>query len=782
MVKIYPCCRSLIVRTCLFVLLQVSGAVACAQAQGKREVYDSIPLKDTLPAYLPHISKDSIKSKSHSVLNNVKLTGQEQKTRITSNVKNRIASPVSQLKTPSIDSFKFDVNNPFDKLFTTRPAFHVNGGMVCYNFNYRSLIDTPYAEKNIIHHNITGRLNVTAAGIFPLQINYWIRQTNSSFFKNIYDVQVAFRGNEFQQRIRSEMQGRLLALAPNIKDSLLERSYRVKQAQLSDLGKLLKTSFYPQKLIEANEILKVPKFTWNASLPDSINLKKEDSLKKAAAFFLDQYANSKKEYEHLSKQVDSLKTRYDNNLKKVNAYKQMINGNWSDMQTARDWKSRLQEYGFENTPIPAKYRWLLGVKNFSLGRSPVNYSELTAKNISVNGINVEYNSWYYFAATAGTVNYRFRDFVVNGVSKKPQFLYLVRAGLGRLEKNYFILTGFSGQKQLFTANASNNGTIRVSGLSAETRWAINRISYLTAEIGKSSAPDFRNSPPGENSNKFSLKDKNNQAVALHLYTGIPVFGSRVEAFYKKTGANYQSFSSYTANAAMESWYVKADQDLFKRKLRLAGSLRKNEFSNPFIVQDYKSNTVFKSLTASLRVPKLPVITVGYQPLSQLTKIDDQVIENRFQTFNATVYHFYKVKELKLATTLMLNKFYNNNSDSGFIYYNATNSYLTQSFFFNSFTANVGASYTRNPNYTLQILDAGIQPNIPKFGTVGAGIKINNYNHSIIKVGGYVNANIRIYKQDMLSLSYEHGYLPGNARGLVRNEMGTVQFIKTFNFR
>jgi hypothetical protein len=811
-VKYYPCCKFLMLRISLFVILQTCGVVACAQSQVKHAGYadkikdtikpvtqaqkkqllknvrsvitDTIPVpsKDTLSTNTPHISKDSIKSITHSALNTIKLSGQEQKSRITGNVKKRFNSLSSQLRNTSKDSFKIDASNPFRKLLVTRPAFHINGGMVCYNFNFRSLIDTPYAEKNIIQHNMTGRLNVTAAGIFPLQVNYWIRQSNSDFFKNIYDVQLAFSGNEFHQRIRSEMQGRLLALAPTIKDSLLERSYGLKQAQLSDLENLLTTSFYPQKLIEANEVLKVPKFTWNGSLPDSINLKREDSLKKAAAFLLEQYSSTKNEHDQVSKQVDSLKNKYEDNLKKVHAYKQMINGNWNDMQSDRKWKNKLQEYGLEDTPIPARYLWLLGVKNFSLGRSPVNYSELTAKNISVNGINVEYNSWYYFAATAGTVNYRFRDFVVNGISKKPQFLYLVRAGLGRLEKNYFILTGFSGQKQLFVASPANNGTIRVSGISAETRWAINRTSYLTAEIGKSITPDYRNNPPDSNSNKFSLKDKNNQAVALHLYSVIPFTGSKIEAFYKKTGANYQSFSSYTTNAALESWYVKADQNLFKRKLRIAGSLRKNEFSNPFIVQDYKSNTVFKSLTASLRIRKWPVVTVGYQPLSQLTKIDNVVIENRFQTFNTTLYHFYIVKQLKLATTLMLNKFYSNNSDTGFIYYNATNSYLSQSFFFNSFTANVGASYTKNSSFSLQILDAGIQPNIPKLGTVGVGIKINNLNHSIIKAGGYVNANIRIHKEDRLFVSYEHGYLPGNSHTLVRNEMGTVQFIKTFNFR
>jgi hypothetical protein len=184
----------------------------------------------------------------------------------------------------------------------------------------------------------------------------------------------------------------------------------------------------------------------------------------------------------------------------------------------------------------------------------------------------------------------------------------------------------------------------------------------------------------------------------------------------------------------------------------------------------------------MRVRKWPVITVGYQPLSQYTKVDDQVIENRFQTFNATLYHLYPVKQLKMATTVMVNKFYNNNADTVFLYYNATNTYFTQTFYFNSFTANAGISYTKNSNYTLQVMDGGIQPNIPRFGTLGVGIKINNFNHALIKAGGYVSANIRISKQDILFVSYEHGYLPGNKNGLVRNEMGTVQFIKTFNFK
>jgi hypothetical protein len=723
-----PCCGRILLITGLTLLLQLFSVAS----------YGQTPVDSSLKISLSHITKDAVKR-----------------------------------QIPKSDSLKIDIKNPFKNLLITRPAIRINGGMISYNFNYRSFLDRPYAEKDLMQHNVMGKFNVTVAGNFPLQVNYWIRQTNSPFFKNIYDVQVSFNGNDFHNNLQSKMRERLLALAPGVKDSLLEKLYNVKLSELTGLGRDLNSLFYPQKLIEANEILKVPKLTWNAGLPDSINLKREDSIKQTAALYLHKYEETKKRYDALTGQVDSLKKAYHENLEKVNQFKQMIGGNWNDLQSVRDWKNRLHEYGMDNVPIPAKYRWLLGVRNFSVGRSPVNYSELTAKNISVNGINLEYNSWYYFAATAGTVNYRFRDFVVNGLSKKPQFLYMVRAGIGRPEKNYFILSGFSGQKQIST------NTIHISGISAESRWALNRTSYLTAEVAKSIAPDYRNNPP-EAASKLDLTDKNNQAIALHLVSNIPETGSRLEAAWKKTGANYQSFSSYTSNAAMESWMVKGDQNFFKRRLRISASLRKNEFTNPFVIQNYSSNTIFKSLTASLRMRKWPVITIGYQPFSQLTKVGNDVLENRFQTFTGTLFHSYQIKQLRLATTVMVNKFYNNSSDTGFIYYNATNSYFSQSFFFPSFSANVGASFTKNSNYTLQILDGGVQPYLSKLGTIGIGIKINNLNNSVIKAGGYVTANIRVHKQDMLLVSYEHGYLPG-AHSLVRNEMGTVQFIKAFNF-
>lgn len=80
---------------------------------------------------------------------------------------------------------------------------------------------------------------------------------------------------------------------------------------------------------------------------------------------------------------------------------------------------------------------------------------------------------------------------------------------------------------------------------------------------------------------------------------------------------------------------------------------------------------------------------------------------------------------------------------------------------------------------LNVLDGGIQPNLKNLGAVGIGVRVNSFNNEIIRVGGYLNLNIKVFKRDMLYLNYEHGYLPGSSQKLVSNEMAGVQFVKNF---
>jgi hypothetical protein len=80
------------------------------------------------------------------------------------------------------------------------------------------------------------------------------------------------------------------------------------------------------------------------------------------------------------------------------------------------------------------------------------------------------------------------------------------------------------------------------------------------------------------------------------------------------------------------------------------------------------------------------------------------------------------------------------------------------------------------------MDENFQVNIKKRGTVGGGIKINSLSSSQAKLGGYLNASIRITGQDVLFLSYEKSFLPGYNSGLIRNDIAGIQFTKNFSFK
>ncbi|MBS1564499.1 MAG: hypothetical protein JST39_08910, partial [Bacteroidetes bacterium] len=200
--------------------------------------------------------------------------------------------------------------------------------------------------------------------------------------------------------------------------------------------------------------------------------------------------------------------------------------------------------------------------------------------------------------------------------------------------------------------------------------------------------------------------------------------------------------------------------------------------NPYILQDYKSNTVFKSINAVFKRRKWPVLTLGYVPMSQLTVIDNQVLENRFQTLTASFNHFYRLGTRQTSSTLVYNRFYNHSNDTGFIYYNAVNLFYAQNLLFNHFTVGYTISRSAGSQYTLNGLEGNIYLNLKRVAP-GFGIKISSLNRTDTRAGGYVNCNVRLSRKDMVYVNYEHGYLPGTGRQLIRNDMGSVQYSRSF---
>lgn len=654
----------------------------------------------------------------------------------------------------------------------------IYGGYASYALNYRSVIDTPYAEKNILQHNISGQLNFFAAGI-PLQATYLVRRSNSKVFQNIQDIQLSLDPMGWRSMMLSKLTVQMEKTAQGLEDSLTGKLLDLESLDLDISNQWLKGPFQIQRLIEANETLRVPGITHKAHNSKELNIAREDSLKSKAEKFLSLYKRVDSLHKLLSDNVDSLKGVYTNAQNKARLFRQLTSGNfgnYADYQLLRD---RLSKEGLPDVELPRSYEHLMAIRTFSIGRSPLQYSELTAKNVSINGINVEYNSWYYAAFSAGVVDFRFRDFAI-GRSKQKQYVVMGRAGIGSIDNSHFIISLFKGYKQLFSSGNGATGIsgIDITGYSAEARWKIGPNSYLTTEVAQSISPDFSAQDLSVKT-KFNLADYSNKALAVKLSAYYPKSKTRIEGSFKYTGSNYQSFSSFQTNSQLKTWYAKAEQAFFGRMFKLTGSIRTNDFTNPHIIQNYKSNMVFKTVNVAFRKKDWPALSLGYMPVSQFTMINNQLAESKFQSLNANMYHYYLVRSAPVATTIMFNKYYNTSSDTGFVYYNANNIYFAQNIFLGVVTANLSISDTRNSQYQVQVFDESLQYNGSKNNSYLFGIKINHFNQQEVKVGAYVNSTIKVWKNDRLFFAYERGFLPGYNNRLIKNDIATIQFTKVF---
>jgi len=207
----------------------------------------------------------------------------------------------------------------------------------------------------------------------------------------------------------------------------------------------------------------------------------------------------------------------------------------------------------------------------------------------------------------------------------------------------------------------------------------------------------------------------------------------------------------------------------------------NDFSNPFIGSQYKSTTVFKSIQATWRRNKWPVVSLGYFPSSQITKLGDGLYqENLFYTLTGNVTHSYNVHQLMMNSAVVYTQFYNRSTDSGFVYFNTKNLLLSQSVFMQQLTLQANASGAFNQDYHLYTLEGRAQYNINKYVMIGAGIKYNRQTVFNIEQLGYsAETTLQIPRFGQIQFSADKGFIPGMNKQLVPNNTGRATYFKTF---
>jgi hypothetical protein len=682
-------------------------------------------------------------------------------------------------------------------------------GNISYDFFYRSSIDTTFLQREFKQHTERVFLNVLLKNKFPITVNFTARQSNSPFFQNFNDINFGFDRNTFTRNLKQKLIENIKNTVPLVdfnKVMQTEVKLREHQLALQQIREWLSNPKHIQKLVQEKEALLVRKAKEKGDSIAAALQKSEDihSQQSKAQTFKDAEANksfnidsSKKQsflktYESQKEKADSLLIKIEKGSKKLDSLKNKLQQTEAILRkeiagatNIAQLKKVSKKYGISTK----KQSWLeekaAGIKTLGIGRSMLNYTELTAQNITVTGVNVEYNSKNYIAFAAGKIDYRFRDFYNRNSRQNNQHIVLGRLGFGDIEKRAVIFTYFTGRKNDngFATTSNETATTNLMGYAIETIIKKNENSFLSAEFAKSTKPIVGGAPANKQAAALSkFSDETNMGINVKAQTTIEATKTKLSGFLRKTGENFQSFSLFTYNTNQTAWLARADQNIYKERIVLTGMLRRNDFANPFVNQTYKTSTIFKSALLNVRIPQWPTLNMGYYPSTQLYIVNNETLrESAYYVFNASSSYSTAIKDKQLNTVVVYNKLNSEATDSGFVPFKGINFSFSQSMRIKNVQLQVGYALTKQPILQFSTLESMAEYSVKSWLQLAMGIKLNKVSGGDkVMFGQNAQMRLELGKLGGLHFQYEKSFLPTiQQQQLAPVEIGRVGFYKRF---
>ncbi len=653
-------------------------------------------------------------------------------------------------------------------------------GNVQYDFLYRSFADTPFYQKDFRQHTLKTSLSVTVRDRYPFHVNFVVRKSNSPFFKNFFDGGLQFDRFSYHKNIKQQLLEKISKKIPGLDylaaaKSLLEKELQ----QYNSLKAKLNSNGLTQQLIEERERI----YYRSLKMPsDSISGKTNigiDSLKGSLQL---QVEKKRQELDSIGGAIQRLQTKVDSLQHKITGEMAIARQKINKVTRPGDLDKLALEYGVSDKK--EKWEKLVGnIKSIGIGRSIVNYSELTARNVSLTGLNIEYNPRLYYAVAAGKVDYGFRDFFGRNNRSLNQHLLMGRIGIGDIEKKALIFSMYTGRKANYGSVLSDtvSGSILVTGYSIETIIKKDENTSFSAEIAKSTRPLTGSYTDNkELGSLFRFSDKSNLGISVKGQTIIAETKTRLSGLFRKTGENFQSFSLFSYNTDQTAWMIKAEQSFLRDRINLTGVVRRNDFVNPFTEKTFKTTTVFGSAQLSVRFPKWPSVSIGYYPGSQLYIIDrNRVRENVYYILNGSAVHQYKVAGLRMVSSAIYNNYTTRGTDSGFINYSGRNYIASQSVYFRKLQLQGNLIYTDQEELQFYTAEGNADYSIATILRLGAGVKYNKIIAGNTYWGGSAQLMLDIKKMGNLQLQYEKSFLPTIQQTLFPVEVGRLTWTKIF---
>jgi hypothetical protein len=707
---------------------------------------------------------------------------------------------------------------PVKSIEPPKVKFLIVHGNVSYDYFYRSKIDTPILQENLQQHTERVWLDVLVKEKYPFKVGFTARQSNSPFFRDLYNTNINFDRNGYTKKLKQELIDRLAKQQwENPKLKLIDTALKYQLEKYKLLNANYNAPAALQKRIEKKEEVYFRKLREQnfPNLIDSFGIPELPNFEKKRIGKFDAFLHKKDSMEklylakqnmalpnedslleiknsNLKKQLDSLQSSITKLSKQADSIKNSISQKMAKAKQlvykAKNPKE-LEKLALDNGLVQAKkekvQNFLANIKTLGIGRSLVDYTELTAKNVMLTGVNVEYNPSYYAAFAAGKIDFGFRDFLGRESRQKNQYLTLGRFGWGNRDKRSIVLTIFNGRKSNYTgalAANNNNSTSKLFGYSIETTIKKNENTSFSIEVAKSTK--FNNTISITDSSKaenlFKYSDNSNLGINIKGQTTIKETNTLLSGFYRSTGEQFQSFSLFTFNTNQKAWQVRADQSFLKRKVNLTAIVRQNDFTNPLAVQTFKTTTVFKTLQLNVKVPHWPILNAGYYPGTQFYLVDNNTIrENVYYILNGSLMYPYSFKDISMNSSIMYNRYFNQSTDSGFVYYKGINYTISQSVLLKKLQLQGSYSYNQQAEINYYTLDANGDYAFKEVFKVGGGVKYNHVQSGADYWGQAVRFGADFKKLGGVQLSYEKSFLPTLQQTLTQVEIGRLSWYKFF---
>lgn len=419
--------------------------------------------------------------------------------------------------------------------------------------------------------------------------------------------------------------------------------------------------------------------------------------------------------------------------------------------------------------------------NLRFGKFILNNSELTISNIFLHGLSIKYGDTKFIVVSGGYYDFAFRElfnFRNDTVRRPKTSVYAVK--LGKTDgRNLQAVNFYIGRKS--KPGSVTDELKTVAGISLERKFYFNRNISLELELAKSTT------------RTNSLADKE-QPVFRDLFTNystrtigaygllnayLPKTKTDAEISYRYWGQQFESFNANQYFNPQNNFAAKLSQPLFKRKLYLNGGIKYTDFKSYGIATNIKTRTLFATANATLRIKKLPIISVGYYPGSQLYWLDQsKLYEYFYYILNTTVSHYFRVGKVPMQVVFTHNKFFNKYTDSlvtgSQSYYN-----LFWTTWVNKFSYQANYSRQEIENSILTTAEAGLNYGGTKL-RLGGTVKWNLIE-SQTRIGYSANMGLLLGKLGTISLLFDYSYLPDRAGKFIPVKAGQVQFTKPLKF-